>query len=229
LLAQRIERLLGGHERGEMWRSVAAFTGTAASVLALAMVLSPAIPLAQAGEETQRPSIAGRLGGSDGRVLVEAAADGDMDSVRALLDGGANINRAVIGDGTALMVAARRGDERMVRFLLERGADVNESSHGDGNALIGAAAHGDLVMVKLLVEHGAQVNAFVMGDETPLINAARAGNIDVVNYLVTRGADVNYAVPAEEGPFGEIRSPLSEARRLDRRAVVERLVELGAR
>jgi ankyrin repeat protein len=73
------------------------------------------------------------------------------------------------------------------------------------------------------------VNSFVMGDETPLINAARAGNIDVVNNLVTRGADVNNAVPAQEGPFGEVRSPLSEARRFDRRAVVERLVALGAR
>jgi len=83
-------------------------------------------------------------------------------------------------------------------------------------------------MVKLLVEHGAEVDSFVPGDETPLINAARAGKLDVVNYLVTQGADVKYAVPADEGPSAEIRSPLSEALRFDRRAVVERLMGLGA-
>ena len=84
-------------------------------------------------------------------------------------------------------------------------------------------------MLARLIDRGADVNGIVMGDETPLINAARRGQLDVVKYLVERGADVSLAVPASSFPQAEIRSPLSEARKYRRTAVVEYLQSLGAR
>lgn len=164
-----------------------------------------------------------------GELLVESIVDGDRDSAVALIDAGADVNRAVLGDGTPLIVAARNGDASLVNVLLERGARVDIPVRGDGSPLIAASALGNLAIVTTLVERGADVNGFVLGDETPLINASRAGHLDVARYLVARGADVNLAVPAEPGPAPEIRSPLSEALKHGHRTVVEYLRTQGAR
>jgi bla regulator protein blaR1 len=58
-------------------------------------------------------------------ALVEAAADGDITDVKALLDQGANINAAVDGDGSPLIAAAAEGHLAIVELLLAHGADVN--------------------------------------------------------------------------------------------------------
>ena len=164
-----------------------------------------------------------------GEILIESIIDGDRESAVALIDAGADVNRAVLGDGTPLIAAARTGDAELVNLLLERGALVDIPVSGDGCPLIAAAVVGNLPIVRTLVERGADVNEFVMGDETPIVNAARAGHIDVVRYLVAQGADVNLAVPAEPGPAPEIRSPLSEALKHGHASVASYLRAQGAR
>jgi beta-lactamase regulating signal transducer with metallopeptidase domain len=145
-----------------------------------------------------------------GRSLLEAIDEGYPDSIRRLVDAGADVNRYVPGDGTPLVVAARLGDLPTARLLLAHGAAVGQPAPGDGSPLIMAAAHGRLEMVRLLVDAGADVNQYVPFDETPLINAARHGDLAVVGYLMDRGADPNLAVPSMNRP-GEVRSPLSMA------------------
>jgi len=232
-LGHRIERLLENREH-ESWRSRVATGGTTAVVIAAVVLLSPVVPLAHAenaasASRDDSPRMTWSTGSRrSARALLQAAEDGDVDSVRALAQSGADINAPVIGDGTPLIVAARKGNEKLVQALLELGANVNAPSRGDGNPLIRASARGDLDIVKLLVEHGANVNAYVPGDETPLINAARAGKMDVVDYLASHGANVRLAVPADDSPDSEIRSPLGEARKHGRTAVIQRLIELEA-
>ena len=169
------------------------------------------------------------LDGALGRELVEAITERDRDHAVDLIDGGADVDRVVLGDGTPLIAAARNGDVPLVNLLLERGAQVDIAAPGDGNALIVASMLGNLAIVRTLVERGADVNGFVMSDETPIINAARAGNLEVVQYLVANGADVNLAVPAEPDRGAEIRSPLGEALKHERTSVANYLRAQGAR
>jgi beta-lactamase regulating signal transducer with metallopeptidase domain/ankyrin repeat protein len=129
-----------------------------------------------------------------GRALVEAATEGDIGEVSALLNAGVDVNAVVRGDGTALLIAAREGDRELVRLLLDRGADVNLGVSGDGNPLIMAAREGYLEIVRMLVASGADVNAGVRGDGNALIMAAREGYLDIVRTLLDSGADVNAAV-----------------------------------
>jgi beta-lactamase regulating signal transducer with metallopeptidase domain len=145
-----------------------------------------------------------------GRGLLEAIDEGYPDTIRRLVDAGADVNRYVPGDGTPRVVAARLGDVPTARLLLARGAGVGQPAPGDGSPLIMAAAHGRLEMVRLLVEAGADVNQYVPFDETPLINAARHGDLAVVGYLIDHGADPNLAVRSMNRP-GDMRSPLSMA------------------
>ncbi|MBD1896010.1 ankyrin repeat domain-containing protein [Coleofasciculus sp. FACHB-129] len=91
-------------------------------------------------------------------ALIEAASDGNVEQVRALIQAGADINRRM--NSTALCNAASRGHDEIVRMLIEAGADVNKrTSEGYFYPLLDAAYAGHLEIVRALVEAGADVNA----------------------------------------------------------------------
>ncbi|HAF13119.1 MAG TPA: hypothetical protein DCK93_10030 [Blastocatellia bacterium] len=56
--------------------------------------------------------------------LQEAAARGQADAARLLLDNGAQVNHVADFENTPLNTAASYGHMDVVRILLERGADV---------------------------------------------------------------------------------------------------------
>lgn len=141
--------------------------------------------------------------------LIEAAAAGDIATVRRLIEAGVPVDARQRGDGTPLIVAAKQGQQATVDALLKLGAQPDLPSSGDGNPLIAAASRGQHAVVAQLIDAGADVNRIVVGDETPLINAARSGHLDTVALLVEHGADVNLGVVAD---FGQWRSPLNQAR-----------------
>jgi ankyrin repeat protein len=58
-------------------------------------------------------------------ALMFAAQKGDLDSVRLLLAGGANVNESSPDYGNALLMAAASGHESLSIFLLDKGADPN--------------------------------------------------------------------------------------------------------
>src|SRR5438045_9636705 len=57
--------------------------------------------------------------------LVEAAQSGEWAAVRALVEGGAEVDARNERGETALTLAAARGDAELVGWLLERGANPN--------------------------------------------------------------------------------------------------------
>jgi bla regulator protein blaR1 len=201
--------------------------------IALALLIT-GCTVAAAAAQLDAPALFGGqspqqlIKGARGSELIEAIIDGNRDSAFALVDGGADVDRVVLGDGTPLIVAARRGDLPLVNLLLERGAQVDLAVRGDGSPLIAASALGNLEIMTKLVERGADVNGFVLGDETPLINAARAGRLEAVRYLVSHGAEVNLAVPADFGYGAEMRSPLGEALKHAHGGVADFLRSQGA-
>ena len=98
--------------------------------------------------------------------LFLAAQNGDAEVVRALLDGGADANKARTDDGTTpLLIAAEKGHVGVACALLESGAgaDVNAArSDGGGSPLSVACQHGHCKVVSLLLDHGAVETACSM-------------------------------------------------------------------
>jgi ankyrin repeat protein len=58
-------------------------------------------------------------------ALLFSAREGDIESAKAMLDGGADINYGDIDNTTALVVGIMNKQFSFAKFLLDRGADVN--------------------------------------------------------------------------------------------------------
>jgi uncharacterized protein len=164
------------------------------------------------------------IGAQETRGSVTAAARaGDRETVRALLQEGADVNSAE-GDGTtALHWAARAGDAELVQMLVYAGANVKASTRlGAYTPLMMAAQAGHSAAVAALVAGGSDVKATSTTGTTPLMFAAQSGDPRTVTILVEGGADVN----ARETAMGQ--TPLMFAAAYDRIDVVKLLIARGA-
>ncbi|KAF8522653.1 hypothetical protein JB92DRAFT_3268881, partial [Gautieria morchelliformis] len=92
-------------------------------------------------------------------VLQRAVSQCHDETVRFLIEKGADVNAQGGHYGSALQTAASRHHDAIVQLLIEKGADVNVQGGHYGNALQTAALQGDDTIVQLLIEKGADVNA----------------------------------------------------------------------
>ncbi len=98
------------------------------------------------------------LGTSPTTPLMEMATSHRTDSVRALLDAGANVDE-VDDDGISVLSwAAIANRVEMARLFIQRGADVNHVDKKGMTPLLYAASidFGDSAMIDLLLQSGAQ-------------------------------------------------------------------------
>ena len=157
--------------------------------------------------------------------LLDAARRGEVEVVRSLLDGGADVN-AARGDGlTALHAAAERGHLDVAKLLISAGAELDAGTRIGRYTplhLAGRGGHGRVVGA--LVEAGADVNATTSNTGvTPVhLAAAAVGGETSVATLLDHGADVN----AREASSGQ--TPLMFAAAYDRSAAVRMLLSRGA-
>ncbi len=134
----------------------------------------------------------------DGWPGIHIAAErGDLKSLRAYLDAGADINMRAVHNRTPLITAIRSDNKEVIAFLLERGADVLAESNNGWNSLIHVAQFSsDPQLVKYLVERGLSVNSLSNGNYTPLMIACRyRGHPDVIRALLEAGADKDAVMP----------------------------------
>jgi hypothetical protein len=92
--------------------------------------------------------------------LGDAAFRGDVETVRKLLDQGANVNEdnhwaCSSWAGTALHCAAVQGNVEVAQLLIERGANVNAITSYGYTPLMMAAWFGHAKMVQLLLDLGS--------------------------------------------------------------------------
>jgi ankyrin repeat protein/DNA-directed RNA polymerase subunit RPC12/RpoP len=134
-----------------------------------------------------------------GQLMVAVQYGGNVETVRLLLEKGANASAKDNKGRTPLHYAAMSGNVEIVKLLLEKGAAVNAKDYDGVTALILAAGCGQMSVVELLLEKGADINAkegFVDAGDTALMSAASSGQTNVetvrlVKYLLDNGAAVN--------------------------------------
>jgi ankyrin repeat protein len=124
--------------------------------------------------------------------VFEAAAVGEADRVRTLVDEDANLARSWSPDGfTPLHFACFFGHPEIAEFLLERGAEVNVAARNELGVtpLQSAAAGSHARAAELLLSAGADVHPTHPAGFTPLHSAAANGDRRTAELLLEHGAD----------------------------------------
>ena len=123
--------------------------------------------------------------------FFEAAALGDLDRVKSLLDADASLISQYSDDGYAPFgFATFFGHPEIDLFLMERGADVHAQATNAQRvgALHAAAAACNRDMVARLLDRGVDPNMRQQMDYTPLHTAAARGDREMATLLLRHGA-----------------------------------------
>ena len=84
--------------------------------------------------------------------LHDAARDGDLEKVRALIDEGAVIDEQSNRGETPLILATLEGQKEVVELLIDKGAAIDGRNAGGFTPLHAAAYAGDAAIAELLIE-----------------------------------------------------------------------------
>lgn len=156
--------------------------------------------------------------------LHEAAALGQLESVKHFVEHDASLAKSYSPDGFPVMALATVfGHLEVAEYLLKKGADVNAAAtNGTGyNALTGAVASGHPAIVAWLLANGADANYRYGAGYSPLLTAAANGHLGIVNMLLKDGADLH--AKTNDG-----KTALAYAKERGHTAVAELLSEQGA-
>jgi ankyrin repeat protein len=148
--------------------------------------------------------------------LSKAAQGGYGDTVKVLLEKGADPNIRGFAGKTALFWAVERGYGDVANLLLDHHADPDIRSTAGLTPLMEAAKDGRADLVKALVDHHADLDARE-GDEglpgtldvsagtgmTPLMMAVVGGHRDAVRILLDAGADASLSNRSGETAMDE--------------------------
>ncbi len=137
---------------------------------------------------------------ANGSPLPTAAAIGNLEIVKLLVEKGADVNikSKDKGDLTPLFAAILgNGKEKQdtIKLLLEKGADVNArfiSKGFEATPLMMAAAQKDTEIVRLILAKKPDIHAVDAGTGiTALMMAVLNNNVENAKELLAQGADVN--------------------------------------
>lgn len=137
---------------------------------------------ADVGNAAPMPSAAGGFRPAPVRpdALHRAAQTGDIDGLKAALDGGADVNASDGRGWTALMHAANKGYTLLVVLLLGAGVDTNLRAADGATALFVAALHGHAEIVAALLRAGADASVQGPKGRTPLELAQAQGHSKIL-------------------------------------------------
>ena len=124
--------------------------------------------------------------------LIAAASRGDLDMVKALVQGGALVNQTDEKGFTALLRALQDQDDEVADVLLAQpGIDLNAQGSTGVTALMSYVSRRREDVVKNLLSRGADVNLKDADGDTALHLASQAGNVNVLRMLLDKGAEPN--------------------------------------
>jgi uncharacterized protein len=139
----------------------------------------PAPAQAQAPPDDDTEVVVAGLVGSGGgglTALVLAAREGDIESARALVDAGADLNQVTEYGWTPLLTAVNNRNYELASMLIDRGADVNIANKGGWTPL-----------------YLATDNRNIEGGDYPVPTPDR-DHLDIIALLLEKGANPNARV-----------------------------------
>lgn len=150
----------------------------------------------------------------------------DINTIKILLENGADINTKTIEKNTPLMAATTNNNVDIVDFLLKNGADVNAINSDGRTALINTKNSN---IIQLLLDHGADPNIQDENGVTALMITAgkshEENNIQGVKLLLDHGADPNLL---QQGGWSALMFAIRKSNSTSNLETVKLLLDYGA-
>lgn len=192
-----------------MWAASERHTGVVRLLLARgADVHAHTIPLEPAAGRGGGPG--GGLGPAGGRgrtngankftALLFATRMGDLESVRLLVEAGANVNDTDTQGQSAVLLAALRGHAKVAMFLLDKGADPNAAEAGY-TALQWTAGSWETELTATSITPDRE------GEEWATVAGVTEGRLELVKSLLRHGADPNARITKTPARVGSSKNP----------------------
>lgn len=155
--------------------------------------------------------------------LMAACEKNSCDSIKWLLEHGADVNALDANDRTPLMYTSFNDSIGAAKILLvDKKVNIEERNSYDGTtALYSAVAYGSHKVLKELLKAGADPDASSYSGETPLLRAIIKKDDEAALLLMKAGADVNRADKTG-------RTPLMAAANYNNAVIAEKLLKAGA-
>ncbi len=122
---------------------------------------------------------------SNKETWVRVPTKGHVDTVKVLIEAGADVN-AKDKEGRTVLMYASTGE--IAKILIEAGAELNAKDQNGETALLTATRKFRTGVVKVLIEAGADVNAAKPNGETALKLAVKFNDVETINVLREAGA-----------------------------------------
>ena len=129
-----------------------------------------------------------------GRLPLNAAAGrGDVETVKLLLEAGADFKKGEKTGKAALAAAAEEGRLEVVKLLLAAGAEVDQTDQVGGTAFLWASGvrNSDPEVLKVLLAAGANPNVSDVNGLTPLLWNAAIGDPACMKVLLEQKVNIN--------------------------------------
>ena len=173
------------------------------------------------------------LGRDDYPPLQVAARFGTVESVKTLIDSGADMHDERGSFGSPLIAAFVPGiywspREKVVEFLLDKGVNIHLSSKKHGNALHAACAQSraNIALIEKLVSRGIEIDARGGKYGTPLQAAcAHSRNDPVIRFLLSQA---DPCIEVKESKYGTALQAIC-AESHDNVEIVKMLLDRGAK
>jgi len=139
------------------------------------------------------------------KTLMTAVKNGDLDTVKEIIENKILPVDALSGTETALSQAAQDGHCAIADYLITQGANIDSRNKKGNTPLIHAAFYGHMKMVKLLLRRGADTTA-VGSDGTNaknVIDWANSGNNTAIAKLVANFLKIGVAALGDKVPYAE--------------------------
>ncbi|DAA74805.1 TPA_exp: Ankyrin repeat protein [Trichophyton benhamiae CBS 112371] len=134
--------------------------------------------------------------------LAYAIESGDAETVKVLLEYGANIHQASKRHGNALIASIKKGEEEIFDIFLDK-FDPNSTDRVGAPALYVAAVGGHEAMVNKLIRRGADVQACHDTIFSPIMGAGLGGSSRIVESMLQNGANSDHAALFAASSVGE--------------------------
>ena len=163
----------------------------------------------------------------DTERLYTAAKQGNITTVKELIEKGVDVNTENNDGLTALHYASNGNHIELVKDLIKQGADVNKkcnANNGEFTPLMLAVHNNYSEIAHELIKAGADVNIEAKGGWTALHYASHGNHAALVKDLIEQGADINKKCETIKGKF----TPLMLAVYNNYSKVAHELIKAGA-